>query len=433
MRRPAHRVRSTAAWPGSRFATRKNIALTQPIHFDGWTLDPASGELTRGGERLRLQEQPLQVLQALLARPGQVVTREELVARLWPKGIVDFETGLNTAIRRLRAALGDDADTPRYIETLPRRGYRFIGRIEHSTQPPAQPQSQPEDRTLLVGATQPVRKRGDSLVIVHAPQQAEVGRRYSLDKDVVTLGRGAENDVVVTSQSVSRRHSRVEYRDGAAFIVDAGSTNGTFLNDAMNGLQDEPLQRGDEIVVGDRVFVYLTGPDADVQYQDIVLRAALTDGLTGASNRKQLDTLLTEEIARAQRHERPLSLLMIDIDSFRRINDHYGYLAGDAVLRRLAGLIKKRLRPQDRFGRYGGEEFCVIAPETALAGAVKFAEELRALVQESPFVAGRREVEVTISIGVICLQRGMQANELYRQAEGLLRQAKQAGRNQVAS
>ena len=106
------------------------------ISFDGWTLHRASGELARNGQRVRLQEQPRQILEALLASPGAVVTREELMARLWPKGVVDFETGLNTAVRKLRAALGDEADTPRYIETLPRKGYRFIGTLTPDEPPP---------------------------------------------------------------------------------------------------------------------------------------------------------------------------------------------------------------------------------------------------------------------------------------------------------
>lgn len=108
------------------------LAATTPAEyrFDGWTLRRASGELIRDGRRVRLQDHPLQVLEALLARPCEVVTREELIARLWPGRVVDFETGLNSSVRRLRAALGDEADTPRYIETVPRRGYRFIGTLD---------------------------------------------------------------------------------------------------------------------------------------------------------------------------------------------------------------------------------------------------------------------------------------------------------------
>jgi DNA-binding winged helix-turn-helix (wHTH) protein len=93
-------------------------------------LDPESGDLERAGKRIRLQEQPAQVLRELIAHAGSVVPREQLIALLWPKGVVDFDTGLNTVIRKLRSALGDTSDTPRYIETLPRRGYRFIGTLD---------------------------------------------------------------------------------------------------------------------------------------------------------------------------------------------------------------------------------------------------------------------------------------------------------------
>ena len=97
------------------------------IAFEGWTLHRDSGELERDGSRTRLQDLPFQILDELLSRPGDVVTREELIARLWPKTIVDFDANLNSGVRRLRAVLHDDADAPRYIETLPRRGYRYIG------------------------------------------------------------------------------------------------------------------------------------------------------------------------------------------------------------------------------------------------------------------------------------------------------------------
>ncbi|HEV7714683.1 MAG TPA: winged helix-turn-helix domain-containing protein [Steroidobacteraceae bacterium] len=99
-------------------------------HFDGWVFRSKSGELLRGAARTRLQDLPGQILDELLSHPGELVTREQLIARLWPKGVVDFEMGLNTAMRKLRLALGDDAETPRYIETIPRKGYRFIAKID---------------------------------------------------------------------------------------------------------------------------------------------------------------------------------------------------------------------------------------------------------------------------------------------------------------
>ena len=98
--------------------------------FDGWTLYRAPLELFRGEQPVKLQEQPLQILEALVRKPGELVTREELTARLWPDTVVDFDASLNTAVRKLRAALGEDAEAPKYLETVPRQGYRFVGALE---------------------------------------------------------------------------------------------------------------------------------------------------------------------------------------------------------------------------------------------------------------------------------------------------------------
>jgi TolB-like protein/DNA-binding winged helix-turn-helix (wHTH) protein/predicted Zn-dependent protease len=106
------------------------------IRFDGWKVNFDSGEISRDGNTHRLQDQPLQILDELVKHPGEVVSRESLIARLWPTGVVEFDTGLNSAMRKLRIALGDDADTPRYIETIPRKGYRFIGHIDDSAPMP---------------------------------------------------------------------------------------------------------------------------------------------------------------------------------------------------------------------------------------------------------------------------------------------------------
>jgi DNA-binding winged helix-turn-helix (wHTH) protein/TolB-like protein/Tfp pilus assembly protein PilF len=115
------------------------MSQIQPRSFDGWVLRADIGELTKDGRKTRLQDQPLQILDALLSQPGELVTREHLIARLWPKGVVDFDTGLNSAVRKLRVALCDEADTPRYIETVPRKGYRFIGSLDPPIAAPGPP------------------------------------------------------------------------------------------------------------------------------------------------------------------------------------------------------------------------------------------------------------------------------------------------------
>src|SRR5215813_5549576 len=105
-------------------------SASELIRFAGFELDKQAGELRKDGTRIRLQEQPLQILRILLDQPGKIITREDLRQKIWPSDtFVDFDHGINNAIKRLREALGDTAETPHYIETLPRRGYRFLQRI----------------------------------------------------------------------------------------------------------------------------------------------------------------------------------------------------------------------------------------------------------------------------------------------------------------
>jgi Tol biopolymer transport system component/DNA-binding winged helix-turn-helix (wHTH) protein len=136
------------------------VIPTQRLRFGPFELDLQTAELFKFGQRVKLQGQPIQVLSILLETPGVLVTREELRQRLWPSEtgtFVDFDHGLNTDIRKLRAALGDEAETPRYIETLPRRGYRFIAELMQDHGPANQPGARPKDPTASQDSTCEVR------------------------------------------------------------------------------------------------------------------------------------------------------------------------------------------------------------------------------------------------------------------------------------
>jgi DNA-binding winged helix-turn-helix (wHTH) protein/TolB-like protein/Tfp pilus assembly protein PilF len=133
------------------------------VCFDGWVLHMDSGELAKDGRKTRLQDQPLQILEELLRQPGELVTREQLIARLWPKGVVDFDTGLNSAVRKLRIALQDEVETPRYIETVPRKGYRFIAAIDAPATAP--PPSSPPAPTTAPPAAPVVQSRRNYLYV----------------------------------------------------------------------------------------------------------------------------------------------------------------------------------------------------------------------------------------------------------------------------
>lgn len=157
-----------------------------------------------------------------------------------------------------------------------------------------------------------------------------------------------------------------------------------------------------------------------------------TDALTGLYNRRHLDEELTIRHAHARRHEEPLSLLLLDIDFFKHVNDTYGHLVGDVVLRGFADRLRTQLRTDDIAGRWGGEEFLVILPHTDLAGALELAERVRATIAVTPFTADKAEIAVTVS-GGCCGGPGESMEELLRRVDTGLYQAKASGRNQMAA
>lgn len=274
-------------------------------------------------------------------------------------------------------------------------------------------------------------KGEDCLVIIYAPEETDLGRRHVLHKEITTVGRDRENDIVLDSDSVSRRHARVEHRGDFIFIVDLDSTNGTFVNDDQEPITECQLRKGDQLKIGDTIFKYLAGSDVEAQYHETIFKFTITDGLTDVGNKKHLNHVLEKEIPRALRHGRDLALLMIDIDHFKDVNDTYGHLAGDSVLRDMASIISRRLRPDDELGRYGGEEFAAVLPETSLEGGVKIAEELRRRVEGHAFMVEGEQIRVTVSIGAAALLPGMDVNGFFKAADEELYRAKNGGRNRV--
>jgi len=169
-----------------------------------------------------------------------------------------------------------------------------------------------------------------------------------------------------------------------------------------------------------------------------VEKIGLTDELTGLSNRRMFNYLIEREINRSRRYARPLSLVMIDIDHFKKINDAWGHPVGDMVLRELGSLMRANFRNLDVPVRYGGEEFAAILPETSLEEAIQFSERFRMIVENASFMQGKTRIPVTISLGIASIGNSpvseeMDAEELLHYADRALYQAKQNGRNRIAA
>ncbi|MCL4424004.1 MAG: GGDEF domain-containing protein [Firmicutes bacterium] len=159
---------------------------------------------------------------------------------------------------------------------------------------------------------------------------------------------------------------------------------------------------------------------------------AVTDKLTGLSNRHLLQEVLHRELIRFQRHKKPLASLFADIDYFKDINDRYGHLVGDQVLQETAKILQGHVRRSDLVARFGGEEFVVLLPETTLAQAVKVAEKLRLAVKEHRFSTEKGGLQITISLGVTEAKAGDDTTTILERADKALYQAKTGGRDQVA-
>ena len=287
--------------------------------------------------------------------------------------------------------------------------------------------------TQVVQAPPPDQTPGnDCVVVIYAAEPGLLGKRYVLDKSPLRIGRGGDNHIVLDGDSVSRRHSHFERRSNGWFIVDDGSTNGTFLNEEQIK-REAGLNNGDRVKVGPTILKYLSGLDAEAKYHEEIYRMTIVDGLTQIHNKRYLFEALDKELIRARRYDRQLSLLIFDIDYFKNINDQYGHLAGDHVLRELARIVQERIRRDEVFARYGGEEFVIALPETSLQGAETLAENLRGRVETHGFAFQGERIPVTISVGCAVLGEEKTAADLIQLADDKLYEAKRGGRNRVCS
>ncbi len=259
----------------------------------------------------------------------------------------------------------------------------------------------------------------------------ELGKRVSLAKGALTIGRSSKNDVQLDADSVSRVHCEIRTSDEAVTLVDRGSTNGTYVNDKL--AQGElVLCDGDQIKVGGAIFKFLTGGNMEAHYHEEIYRLMTVDGLTQVYNKRYFLEALDREMSRTRRHKRPLSLAILDLDHFKQVNDSFGHLAGDAVLRQFCAALKAVIRREDLLARHGGEEFGLILPEIDIAGARIMAEKLRATIARTTFEFEETKIPVTASIGVAERpEELLDPLELIKEADERLYDAKHAGRNCV--
>jgi len=264
-------------------------------------------------------------------------------------------------------------------------------------------------------------------------QGREMGRDYRLRKPEYTIGRDTDCDICIPEETVSRLHAKIqvlgtgpsEYR-----LIDMGSTNKTFVNNSE--AVDRAIKNGDKIRIANTVLKFDLLDAEDIKYHQEIQKKIKYDALTGLLTKESLYLALQHELQRCRKFDIPLSVLMMDLDHFKKVNDTHGHQAGSHTLKEIGSLISQYLRETDVSARYGGEEFVAYLSEQRKQGARIAAENLKAAIEDARITFGDKTISITISIGVAQFpDDGDTIDELVARADEALYAAKDQGRNKV--
>jgi two-component system cell cycle response regulator len=272
-----------------------------------------------------------------------------------------------------------------------------------------------------------------SLILIAHPLQQGLGTRYRLrSQSALVLGRAGSCEISMPDvTSLSRNHVRLTYRTETVVIEDLGSTNGTFVNDRRIE-EPTPLRSGDRFQAGGAHFKFLQERDIENAYHQAIHDLVILDGMTQIANKRRFDEESERELGRARRYGRPLSLILFDVDRFKSVNDTYGHLGGDFVLKAIVELTRRLLRREQLFARVGGDEFALLTPEAPPESARLLAERVRSRIARHEFAHSGAAFRVTCSFGIASLGEDVATvRDLYEAADKALYRAKNAGRNGV--
>lgn len=309
-----------------------------------------------------------------------------------------------------------------------------------NSNPPPFAETRPRSATLLhregdlgsthrVSAEMIVRDRG-LLVRIDATNAGQV---FTINANEFTLGRHPDNSGCVDDQGISRYHAKILRTNNIEYAIeDLNSSNGTYVNGLP--VKRSELRNGDTLQLGPRVsFRFSLASSAEERVMRQLYESSVKDPMTQVFNRQYFDAQITSELSFALRHATELSLLVVDIDFFKKVNDTYGHLAGDAVLRAVAEVLQGQLRTEDTLARYGGEEFVVLLRGITLSDAVRAAERLRSAVERADIQHNGQRIPITLSIGCASVAGCKEASPelLIETADQRLYSAKRNGRNRV--
>ncbi len=281
----------------------------------------------------------------------------------------------------------------------------------------------------LVMELESIKNQEACLIVIQGDPQ---GNRYELGKDSTTIGRDGSADIALNDQKISRIHATALKAGDEITLRDAGSTNGTYVN----GRKIEGpvlLRKEDMLKMGDTVLKYLPRGELEIYYIGMLESKAHTDALTQVFNRGYLTESLEAEFKRARALKSKLTLMLLDLDHFKNVNDTYGHDAGDMVLRETCQVLKQYLQKNHILGRFGGEEFLTLLCATPMEQALKTAEEVRKAIEGHQFLYEGKHIPVTTSIGLAAMTDTTEnPTDLFKLTDKALYLSKEQGRNRVS-
>ncbi len=291
------------------------------------------------------------------------------------------------------------------------------------------------EKKTIVDFRTPRRGTGEKRPSLMVVTEQDFGRQYFLQKGETVIGRDEDCDIRLQDDRTSRKHAKIVgdpgHKSGPYFkVIDLCSTNGTHINDKR--ISEATLSDGDRLHVGYTVFKYSVRDVQEMELEKKIYRMATTDALTGLFSREYFRQQYSDMFRRSERYQRPFSVMMIDIDDFKAVNDTYGHPTGDSVLEGMGRIIMDIIRDEDCAARYGGEEFVILLPETIPEKARFPAERLRKSLESYRFQTEKKRFSVTASIGIAGFpEHATTMDELLEKADQALYEAKRAGKNKV--
>ena len=272
-----------------------------------------------------------------------------------------------------------------------------------------------------------------ALVVLMGPT-SYIGKQFALDQSEFIIGRSGESPIQIDDRSVSRNHARILVVGNDVTISDLGSANKTVVGSTtLTPGAPFKLRNNDQIKIGNVILKFLERGNIESVATKELHEKATRDSLTGAFSKGSLLERGPELVKRSETLGEELSLIVFDLDHFKKINDQYGHSAGDFVLKKVCQIIMTKLvRSEDFFARYGGEEFVILLIKSPLQSSIEIAERIRSTIENADFTFEGKQVPVRVSAGVATrLPQETEWENFFARADAALYLSKQGGRNRV--